>query len=241
MPTKPKVSAADFIAYAEQQLGKKYVFGTAGPNTFDCSGLITYTSKHFGWTMPHFTGSQVKYGKAVSKNKSAWLPGDLIFFNLGDGPNSHVGIWTGSQLLNAPNSRSVVRLDTMNNYYLSHVTAVRRLSQISQGTPQTGNGLGPNGTATSSSGGAGLTPNGTTGSTSTSSSGSGTGSSSNPLDKLADATTAAVQPITRAGAVADALTRAMLPSNVTRIICGILGAVFLCWGLYLLGSHMRNH
>lgn len=30
------------VAYAREQLGKKYVFGAAGPNTFDCSGLVTY-------------------------------------------------------------------------------------------------------------------------------------------------------------------------------------------------------
>ncbi|VDG20626.1 hypothetical protein (plasmid) [Lactobacillus brevis] [Lactiplantibacillus mudanjiangensis] len=68
--------------------GKKYVFGSSGPNTFDCSGLVQYALEHaYGISYPHFSGSQIGEAKAITK--SAAKPGDLI------GNNTHIGVYAG--------------------------------------------------------------------------------------------------------------------------------------------------
>lgn len=70
--------------------GHRYVWGAAGPDSFDCSGLVMYALKHaFGINYPHFSGSQ--YGETQHISKSSAKPGDLVFW----GPNSHVGVYAG--------------------------------------------------------------------------------------------------------------------------------------------------
>lgn len=70
--------------------GKRYVWGAAGPNTFDCSGLVMYALKHaFGIDYPHYSGAQ--YGKTKHISRSNAKPGDLVFW----GPGKHVGVFAG--------------------------------------------------------------------------------------------------------------------------------------------------
>jgi len=103
----PKVSgkAGKAVAYAYAQLGKKYVFATAGPNTFDCSGLTMMAWKAAGVALPHNAAQQ--WGKVRHISRSQLAPGDLVFYNgLG-----HVGIYIGNnQIIHAPNSRTVVKI-----------------------------------------------------------------------------------------------------------------------------------
>lgn len=107
----PKVSGAagKAVAYAYAQLGKRYVFGTAGPNTFDCSGLTMMAWKAAGVTLPHNAAEQ--WGKVRHISRSQLAPGDLVFYNgLG-----HVGIYIGNnQIIHAPNSRTVVKIAPVN-------------------------------------------------------------------------------------------------------------------------------
>ncbi|MCW4398110.1 phage tail-type lysozyme domain-containing protein [Lentilactobacillus parabuchneri] len=70
--------------------GKRYVWGAAGPNAFDCSGLVMYALKHaFGIDYPHFSGAQ--YGQTKHISRSNAKPGDLVFW----GPGKHVGVFAG--------------------------------------------------------------------------------------------------------------------------------------------------
>ncbi|ORM99211.1 putative endopeptidase p60 precursor [Lentilactobacillus parabuchneri] len=70
--------------------GKRYVWGAAGPNTFDCSGLVMYALKHsFGIDYPHFSGAQYSKTKHISRSDAK--PGDLVFW----GPGKHVGVFAG--------------------------------------------------------------------------------------------------------------------------------------------------
>ena len=98
-------SAGKAVNYAWAQLNKKYVWGTAGPNTFDCSGLTMMAWKAAGVTLPHNAAQQYKKVKHISR--SQLQPGDLVFYNgLG-----HVGIYIGNnQIIHAPNSRTVVKV-----------------------------------------------------------------------------------------------------------------------------------
>ena len=91
------------------QIGKPYVFGASGPNAFDCSGLTMYAYQAAGVSLPHFTGAQWAQGRKVSRGDLR--PGDLVFFG---GDLHHVGIYIGNnQMVDAPNSRSVVRVEAL--------------------------------------------------------------------------------------------------------------------------------
>jgi tape measure domain-containing protein len=69
--------------------GKRYVWGAAGPDEFDCSGLVMYALKHaFGIDFPHFSGSQIARTQHVSAANAK--PGDLI------GNNEHIGVYAGN-------------------------------------------------------------------------------------------------------------------------------------------------
>jgi cell wall-associated NlpC family hydrolase len=60
LPVAPPPSAqvGAVIAYARAQLGKPYVYNTAGPDTFDCSGLTMMAWAQAGVSMPHYSGAQ---------------------------------------------------------------------------------------------------------------------------------------------------------------------------------------
>ncbi|MBB5869378.1 cell wall-associated NlpC family hydrolase [Allocatelliglobosispora scoriae] len=91
-PPAPKPTKAQtVIALAKQYSGRPYVFGTAGPKTFDCTGYTKFIFKRVGITLPH-SGAQGRYGKHVAK--SAARPGDLMLFSSG-GSVYHVAIYAG--------------------------------------------------------------------------------------------------------------------------------------------------
>lgn len=89
VPTSGGVSQE--IAYARAQLGKPYVFNTAGPNTFDCSGLTMMAWAQAGVSMPHYSGSQFSMFPHVPLDQLQ--PGDLVF--KGPGGADHVALYVG--------------------------------------------------------------------------------------------------------------------------------------------------
>ena len=89
----PAGTAGKILAYAEAQLGKPYVFGAAGPDAFDCSGLAMTAYRAAGITIPRTSQAQWAYGRQVPASQVQ--PGDLVFFAGGDGTPAapgHVGI-----------------------------------------------------------------------------------------------------------------------------------------------------
>jgi cell wall-associated NlpC family hydrolase len=99
------------VAAAAAQSGKPYRYATAGPNSFDCSGLVKYVFGQFGISLPHNAHALLGYGTSVSAANAA--PGDLIFF-LDGGYAYHVGIYAGgNQMIDAPNSGSTVGRHTI--------------------------------------------------------------------------------------------------------------------------------
>lgn len=92
------------VGYAMAQVGKRYVFGAAGPNTFDCSGLVQAAYGKVGIWTPHYTGDLLSRGRAVSQGELQ--PGDLIFPHAG-----HVGIYIGGgQMVHASTVRTGVKV-----------------------------------------------------------------------------------------------------------------------------------
>lgn len=113
------MSAADVaIAAALSKRGSKYVFGAAGPNTFDCSGLVVWAYAQAGIKLPHFTGSL--WATLPHVTKATMGPGDLIF------PTpSHVGIYLGNnQMVVAPHTGSWVQVEPVTSIWgIARVTA----------------------------------------------------------------------------------------------------------------------
>lgn len=117
---------AKLVAEAKKHLGKKYVWGATGPNTFDCSGLTQYCHKKLGISIPRTSLAQSNSGKSVSKSNLQM--GDLIFWKTTSAKVGHVGMYVGNgQFIHAPNSRSVVKIDSLSNsYYSSRYVNARR-------------------------------------------------------------------------------------------------------------------
>jgi peptidoglycan hydrolase-like protein with peptidoglycan-binding domain len=108
------------IEYAKTFLGRPYVLGAEGPNSFDCSGLTWYVYKHFGVTLPRHAREQGygNYGvKITSKDKL--MPGDLVFFNSIRSDSDlcdHVAIYIGDmKIIQSPNTGSHVKISSIAN------------------------------------------------------------------------------------------------------------------------------
>lgn len=85
--------------YALQQLGKPYVFGAAGPNSYDCSGLTMAAWASQGVALAHFAATQAGEGTPESTNLSQAVTGDLVLILGSDGTAAapgHVGMVIGS-------------------------------------------------------------------------------------------------------------------------------------------------
>jgi LysM repeat protein len=100
------------VAYAYAQLGKPYRFFTAGPNTFDCSGLVKAAFGQIGIEMIHHAASQAGYGTEVDFWSGPIKAGDLVFMSThGSGAINHVGIAVdATHWIHAPAPGDVVRL-----------------------------------------------------------------------------------------------------------------------------------
>ncbi|MHB8294152.1 MAG: C40 family peptidase [Acidimicrobiales bacterium] len=100
-------AAATAVSVAEAQVGQPYVWGAAGPNGFDCSGLIMYAWGQAGVMFPHFAAYQ--YADTTPITASQLQPGDLVFYYQ---PIDHVGIYVGNgMMIDAPYTGVDVRYD----------------------------------------------------------------------------------------------------------------------------------
>jgi cell wall-associated NlpC family hydrolase len=102
---------AQIVTEAKRHLGKPYLWGGKGPNSFDCSGLTRYvylqvTGKNIG----DYTVPQEKAGEQIAVSKAE--PGDLYFWGT-KGNTYHVAIAIGNnQYIHAPNVNEVVKINS---------------------------------------------------------------------------------------------------------------------------------
>jgi cell wall-associated NlpC family hydrolase len=92
----PNQTVAAAIAYAQQQIGKPYLWGGTGPNAFDCSGLVMMAYQAVGVDIPRTSEDQWAWGPEVPASQVE--PGDLVFFAGSDGTATdpgHVGLVIG--------------------------------------------------------------------------------------------------------------------------------------------------
>lgn len=78
----PSGAAAAMVNVAIQQVGKPYVFGAEGPDSFDCSGLIVYSWQQVGVNLPRITARDM-YALAIPIDPSQARSGDMIFAEFG--------------------------------------------------------------------------------------------------------------------------------------------------------------
>ncbi|QSB14752.1 C40 family peptidase [Natronosporangium hydrolyticum] len=94
------------MAFACAQLGKPYGWGTAGPDTFDCSGLTMRAWEQAGASLPHNAAAQRNATRQV--DRTDLQPGDLVFYHSG---LSHVGLYAGNGwIVHAPQAGNPVRM-----------------------------------------------------------------------------------------------------------------------------------
>ncbi|WP_090971807.1 NlpC/P60 family protein [Nocardioides exalbidus] len=117
VPASGRAAAA--IAYAMAQVGDAYVYGAAGENAFDCSGLTMRAWAQAGVSLPHSSSAQ--YGSGPHVAASDLQPGDLVFYY---SPISHVGMYIGNgMIVHAANPGTGVTVSGL--YSMPYVGAVR--------------------------------------------------------------------------------------------------------------------
>ena len=106
----PLATTSVALAWAFAELGKPYVWGATGPNSFDCSGLTQFVWQKAGVSIPRVAADQDAW--TIPVPLSQLLPGDLVFFGKTD--IHHVGIYIGDGLMiNAPHTGDVVRVSSI--------------------------------------------------------------------------------------------------------------------------------
>jgi cell wall-associated NlpC family hydrolase len=127
LPTDPEQHSA--VAFALAQVGKRYVFGAKGPDTFDCSGLMQAAWAAACVGISAGTLTQIHDGVAVA-SLADLAPGDLLFTpgSLGTPTNPrHVGIYAGhSTVIEAHSTKTGVILQPL-SVWRTKTVAIRRV------------------------------------------------------------------------------------------------------------------
>jgi cell wall-associated NlpC family hydrolase len=104
------------VQTALAQIGDPYVYGAAGPDAFDCSGLTMYAWSAAGVALSHSSSVQSTQGTPVSI--SALVPGDLVFYY---SPVSHVGMYIGGgNIVHAPHTGTTVQIASLYSMPVNH-------------------------------------------------------------------------------------------------------------------------
>ncbi|HET9500149.1 MAG TPA: C40 family peptidase [Marmoricola sp.] len=115
-PSHGGVSAV--IAFAEAQLGEPYEWAAAGPDTWDCSGLMMMAWREAGVYLPHYSGAQYDAGTPIPVSSAR--AGDLLFWTSNGAPSGihHVALSLGGgDFIEAPYTGANVRYNSIYNWY----------------------------------------------------------------------------------------------------------------------------
>ena len=119
--------ASDVVLFALGLIETGYRFGGKNPEAgLDCSGMVSYVyQKAIDMRLAGSAADLARLGKPVPE--AQLRPGDLVFFNTGAKPYSHVGIYSGdNRFVHAPNSRGKVRTESLRNgWFAAHFEEAR--------------------------------------------------------------------------------------------------------------------
>ncbi|MFF4378949.1 NlpC/P60 family protein [Kitasatospora sp. NPDC001547] len=106
-PASERGAAA--LAAAVRMIGSPYVYGATGPHAFDCSGLMYYSWRQAGVTLPRTSQAQAYAGQRISLSEAR--PGDLVIFYR---DMHHVGMYAGGGVIvHAPRPGAKVRYESV--------------------------------------------------------------------------------------------------------------------------------
>ncbi|HLU27421.1 MAG TPA: NlpC/P60 family protein [Glycomyces sp.] len=108
-PSNPNYSGdSGVVQFAYDQLGEPYVYGSGGPDSWDCSGLVQGAWASVGVSLSH--NVQMQWNETTRVSRDELRPGDIVFYSgLG-----HDGIYIGDgQIIHAPHTGDVVRIADM--------------------------------------------------------------------------------------------------------------------------------
>jgi cell wall-associated NlpC family hydrolase len=112
VPAGTSEGAKAAIEFARKQLGEPYLWGAAGPDSWDCSGLTMMAWRQGGISLPHYSAAQYQQTKHLTIGQLK--AGDLVFW--GTSPNTihHVALYIGSgQIIQAPKTGDVVKVSSL--------------------------------------------------------------------------------------------------------------------------------
>ncbi len=116
--------AETVIEAAMDKLGRPYVYGATGPNSYDCSGFTRYAYSKVGISLAHSAYSQ-GYNAPVRLTVEQLQRGDLVFFNTNKSDGDlcdHVGIYLGKgQFIHASSGKGRVIVSTLTTGYYAGV------------------------------------------------------------------------------------------------------------------------
>jgi len=112
---------------ASDLLGKSYIYGASGPNSFDCSGFTMYVYQKHGVNLPHNAAAQFGFGAKVARGDL--VAGDLVFFGYyGSAGINHVGIYTGEgKFIHSSTKQGVIITALDSAYYASNYKGAVRV------------------------------------------------------------------------------------------------------------------
>jgi cell wall-associated NlpC family hydrolase len=109
VPVFPNDAGGAALRYAYQQIGKWYQWAAAGPNTYDCSGLVLASWRQAGKDLPHSAAMQWNRVKHIQREELR--PGDLVFYFR---DIHHVAMYAGDgRVIEAPQSGERVSIRQM--------------------------------------------------------------------------------------------------------------------------------
>jgi cell wall-associated NlpC family hydrolase len=112
-PTSTQAGKA--VAFAYAQLGKPYVWGATGPDSYDCSGLAQAAWASAGVSIPRTTYDM--WAALPHISSSSLQPGDLLFY----AGESHVSIYVGGgYIIDAPQTGETVQKVSESGWYASN-------------------------------------------------------------------------------------------------------------------------
>ncbi len=118
-------AGADSMADAVRSaLGRPYKAGAAGPDAFDCSGLVKWAAAATGIDLPRSSFLQYDTGLAVARTDLA--PGDLVFFDTNGPGASDVGIVVGPDAAVSATTHGVREHSIFGVYWGEHYVGARR-------------------------------------------------------------------------------------------------------------------
>ncbi|WP_433617192.1 C40 family peptidase [Dactylosporangium sp. CA-139114] len=99
----PSGAAGTVVNFALAQVGKPYVYAKAGPDAYDCSGLVMAAYARVGIKLPHQSEQIAARGRQVPSGQ--WMPGDVIH------TSGHVAIYIGNgKMVEAANPSAGIRV-----------------------------------------------------------------------------------------------------------------------------------